>query len=120
MLQTKSPRFRQWRTLTVQVGLVGMLLMACGCARGHDHVWPRRVDGLRNLHVGMSKQAVLTQLGHPDASKADGRVTYLCYQLPRRGGHGQEAYHEGVWYFIKHEDNLVTKFGPATASDNCG
>lgn len=95
-------------------------MVAGGCAKDYSKVWPRRVNGLRNLQVGMSKQAVLMQLGHPDASKADGPITYLCYQLPMKDMKNGETNTYGVWYFIKHEDNLVTKFGPATAEDNCG
>lgn len=99
-----------------------LLLMAftAGCASRHDHVWPRRVDGLRSLHVGMNKQQVLMELGDPDATRAAGRITYLCYQLPMRDASSRDAQRKGVWYFIKHEDNLVIKFGPATAEDNCG
>lgn len=96
------------------------ICLAAGCAALRDDTWPKRVDGLRNLHVGMTKQQVLMELGEPDATKANGRVTTLCYQLPQRERSGRGLKTTGVWYFIKHEDNLVTKFGPATAEDNCG
>ncbi|AGW14083.1 hypothetical protein [Megalodesulfovibrio gigas] len=106
--------------LWLLVLLLALLTAGGGCASKQDHVWPRRVDGLRGLHVGMNKQQVLMELGDPDATRASGRITYLCYQLPMRDASKRDAQRKGVWYFIKHEDNLVIKFGPATAEDNCG
>lgn len=106
------------RLLCSLLALCALCVVCAACAAKTD--WPRRVDGLRSLHVGMSKQDVLYQLGDPDAARASGNVGWLCYQLPAKDGSAHDRKKRAVWYVIKHVDNLVTTFGPATHEDHCG
>lgn len=62
---------------------------------------------MNNLEVGMSKKAVLDEMGEPDRVSANSKTQYLLYRLI----HPKKTYGKMEEYFVKIVDGEVESFG---------
>jgi hypothetical protein len=63
-------------------------------------------DKLNNIHIGMTKDQVITLLGTPDSTSAQANVEYLTYYLEGNPDYGRDQP-----YMVRVVDGKVESFG---------